>query len=354
MNPYLSHKIRYISFFAMIMVVFLHSYNIDLKQGLTSLNLGKDFNWFLQNFISNGITRIAVPIFFCISGYLFINNANPTISDFKVKVKKRINTLLIPFLFWSIFGILFYLLLQSLPYSHQFFTKKLIRNYTVLEWLDAIFLNPIPYQLWFLRDLIIMVILSPVIYFLVKKLHVFYLIAILFFWASHHDFVFLSSEGLLFFSFGIYLRIYDPIDIKTISKQNIAYLFVAFWLIILFAKTTFEYYGYSKYIDIIFLKVSIIIGLIAFSKLYDICYSQISKSNFLENNLSYSFFIYAFHEPLLTILKKGIFVLFPKTSIYYLIVYFLTAMLAIIISIIVAKLLKKYFSLLYKISTGSR
>lgn len=336
------------------MVVFLHSYNIDLKQGLTSLNLGKDFNWFLQNFISNGITRIAVPLFFCISGYLFINSGNQTISDFKAKIKKRINTLLIPFLFWSIFGILFYLLLQSLPYSQQFFTKKLIRNYTMLEWIDAIFVNPIPYQLWFLRDLIIMVMLSPIIYFLVKKLHVFYLIAVLFFWASHHDLIFLSSEGLLFFSLGIYLRIYNPIDIETISKPNTAYLFVAFWLVILFAKTTLGYYGYPKYLDIIFLKASIIIGLVAFWKLYDICYSRISKSKFLENSLSYSFFIYAFHEPLLTILKKGIFVLFPKTSIYYLIVYFLTAMLAILISVIVAKLLKSYLKPIYNTSTGSR
>ena len=42
------------------------------------------------------ISRIAVPLFFAISGYLFFWNVT-TIDEIREKIKKRANTLLIPF-----------------------------------------------------------------------------------------------------------------------------------------------------------------------------------------------------------------------------------------------------------------
>ena len=254
MNQYLSQKIKVVSLFAMIMVVFLHSYNIDIKQGQNILVFQKDFNWFLQNFISNGLTRIAVPLFFCISGYLFVLNEKYEISEFILKIEKRMRTLVVPYLFWSVFGILLYLLLQNLPYSQGFFTKKQIVDYNFSEWIDAIFVNPIPYQLWFLRDLIIMVIISPLIYFLVKKLKLFYLAVIFLFWFFNRDSIFLSSEGLLFFSTGMFLKMYSiPIQ-QNISKRKQSVFIFSLWILVLLIKTIVRYYEYSDILDIVLLK----------------------------------------------------------------------------------------------------
>lgn len=69
-----------------------------------------------------------------------------------------IGTLFIPYLFWSLFGVLFYFTLQSLPPLQVFFTKKLIIDYSFQELINVIFNQPIPYQLWFLKDLMILVL----------------------------------------------------------------------------------------------------------------------------------------------------------------------------------------------------
>ena len=71
MNKYLSDKLKAISFILMGMVVFLHSYNIKIKFASGTGIIKQGYNSFTQDFISNGVTRIAVPLFFTISGYLF-------------------------------------------------------------------------------------------------------------------------------------------------------------------------------------------------------------------------------------------------------------------------------------------
>ena len=127
MTTYLSEKIKIISFVLILLVVQLHAYNLDLLFGKETIILNKGFNWIFQNFFSNGITRIAVPLFFIISGYLFFLQFQPTIENYFEKIKKRIKTLFIPYLIWSIIGVLLYFVLQTIPQSQSFFTNSLIK-----------------------------------------------------------------------------------------------------------------------------------------------------------------------------------------------------------------------------------
>lgn len=337
----------------MIMVVFLHSYNLDTKQMGKILHFEKDFNWFLQTFISNGFTRIAVPLFFIISGYLFVYDKKTAINELRVKIKKRIRTLLIPYLLWTILGLLVYLLLQSIPFSKPFFTNKLIIDYTFLDWVEAIIHKPIPYQLWFLRDLIVMVFLSPVIIFLVKRIKLFYLLAVLVFWILNQDTVFLTSEALLFFSTGIYLSLFQPeiLEIKTNKSRGLFIL----WFLLLFIKTGVGMLEFSQKLELLLLKSSILVGVLSFWLLYDTLTFSFDKIAKQITALSWaSFFIYVFHEPLLTIMKKAIFYGLAKDSGSYLLVYFVSPILTIAISILFALILKRYFLIPYKLLTGNR
>jgi surface polysaccharide O-acyltransferase-like enzyme len=117
---------------------------------------------FLQYFISQGLFRLPTPIFFSISGYLFFLNMKGKQSEFILKFKKRIKTIVIPYLFWSTSGVLIYFALQIIPQSRAFFNKELVINYSLLKLLNTIFFNPVPGQLWYLRDLIMLVFLSPI------------------------------------------------------------------------------------------------------------------------------------------------------------------------------------------------
>ena len=334
------------------MVVFLHSYNLDTNQGGQILYFEKDYNWFIQNFISNGITRIAVPLFFLISGYLFISNSSFTLQDYKIKISKRFRTLVIPYLFWALLGLLLYFALQSFPQSQGFFTKKLIKDYSFLEWLNAIFNEPIPYQLWFLRDLIIMVLISPLIVFCIKKLKLFFLFVVFVFWFQNQDSVFLSSEALLFFSTGIYISLFKQDFLEFKPKNASFYLII--WLLVLTLKTSLTVWNSFTWLDIIFFKISILVGIIAFWWSYDIFQKHIVNNRILNYTLEFSFFIYLAHEPLLTIIKKVLFAVLSRNSASNLIVYFSASLITIVLIIFVGKIVKSNCKSIYLFATGGR
>lgn len=350
MNSDTSQKLKVVSFALMIMVVFIHSYNINIKQNGLVLFFEKDFNWLVQNFISNGLTRIAVPLFFLISGYLFVLDKKNTFQDFLQKIKKRTKTLVFPYLIWAFLGVLLYFILQSIPQSQPFFTKQLIRDYTFLQWIKAIFVQPIPYQLWFLRDLIVMVFLSPLIFLVVIKLKLSYILVVFGFWLFNQDTLFLSSEGLLFFSVGMYISTFkkDLIDLK--FKKAGLLLFV--WIVLLISKTFIGFSNPNQLAEMLLLKASILAGIVAFWSVYDRCNFKIST--FGEKFVGYSFFLYLFHEPFLTIVNKLLFSQLPKLPAYYLVVYFTAPIFTISVSVIIGWLLREKFSAFYRILTGNR
>lgn len=336
----------------MIMVVFLHSYNLDLMQVNSLLLLEKDYNWLIQNFISNGITRIAVPLFFLISGFLFVRGSTFTLEDYKVKIAKRSKTLVIPYLFWTLLGLLLYFIMQIIPQSQGFFTKKLIVDYDFTEWLNAIFNEPIPYQLWFLKDLIVMVFLSPLIIFLVKKLKMLYLGIIFIFWMLSQDTVFLTSEALLFFSIGIYGSVFQPKSIALRSKK--VYLLLLVWVLILTLKTVLPLFSDNNLLECILLKASILIGIVAFWLFLDRFANRLATNKVFLFGMTFSFFIYLFHEPLLTIVKKALFKAVSFSSFTSLIIYLVAPLITILVCVFVGVIFKALAKSLYLFSTGGR
>ncbi|MGM9685625.1 MAG: acyltransferase family protein, partial [Bacteroidaceae bacterium] len=102
MTPYLSDKIRLLSFFSIIMVLFIHSSFQETAECIQ----GMSFNINLQYFISQMLCRCAVPLFFCISGYLFFLHTESGIKAVLVKMRKRFGTLVIPFIVSIIFFLL--------------------------------------------------------------------------------------------------------------------------------------------------------------------------------------------------------------------------------------------------------
>jgi surface polysaccharide O-acyltransferase-like enzyme len=354
MTEYLSQKIKAVSFSAIIMVVVLHCYNRDLYQSSEIYDETKNFNWFAQTIISYGITRIAVPLFFIISGYLFFFTFKGN-ADFVVKIKKRFHTLLIPYLFWVLFGIVFYYLLQSVPQTQGFFTKKLIKDYSSYDFFEAIFLKIIPYQFWFIRDLIVLTLLSPLLYFIIKKINFWFLLIVFPFWILTLDNIFFTSESILFFCFGIYLSIHNPEIVKKIFTKNIILSLIFCWIFLLALKTFFQVENLSPIWIQIWHKTAILVGIFAFWFLYDLLFKSshvfINKFNFL---FKFTFFIYAFHEPILTIIKKGMFYIFGKEEKMRILIYFISPIVTILICLIAGMVLRNLIPRVFKIITGNR
>ncbi|SFR62196.1 acyltransferase family protein [Maribacter stanieri] len=356
MNKYLSDKLKSISFVLMVMVVFLHSYNVGIKYNTEIVQTDQDINWFLQNAISKGFTIIAVPLFFIISGYLlFLNLTNGKLKTFLPKFKKRLKTLVVPYLFWSLYGLAFIFILQTIPISRPYFNNELIVEYSLLKLLNAIFINPVPYQLWFVRDLIILILLSPILYRLIKVFKTISLVLFLCTWLFEFNFVIFSNEALFFFTVGLYIAINKISLYQPILKKNYA-LLILFWITIVLVKTTLILYKVENECIIIGLnKLSILIGVLSLWGCYDYKFenTDISRSKIFPI-FQYSFFLYAFHEPLLSIFRKGFQNLLGASEISSISAYILAPIITILISITLAYFIKKNAHKLYSIITGGR
>lgn len=141
-----------------ILVTYAHSYGA-IREGYSLLGSGWDSYEILKILVSQTLVKVAVPAFFIMSGYLFFANVEEFTKEiYWQKIRRRIKTLLIPYIIWNL---MMAIKLNSLG--------------TILSGLWT----PINMPLWFLRDLMIVTLATPILYILIKKLG-WWLIAILF------------------------------------------------------------------------------------------------------------------------------------------------------------------------------
>ena len=354
MNTYLSDKLKVISFISMVLVVFLHAYNLVVRLKTGPVVLDRGYNFFIQEFISQGMGRIAVPLFFTISGYLFFLGAKGNLAGFGDKIRKRFKTLFIPFLFWSLWSLLLCYLFQLLPPPRIFFANQLVRDYTTTKLLSTIFIHPIAYQLWFLRDLMIMVLLSPLIFWVVQRLKFLPLFLLMLSWFYNANLLLIANEALFFFAFGASLALHQTdILLKQVGSRITLFASVS-WVGLIVAKMSLVYFNHPQNTVVFILvhKLGILFGMLALWGIYDQVL-QYKKEGLLKL-AAYSFFIYAFHEPFIIILKPALFTLLGKGALNSLLVYIFAPLISILLGIFVAAQLKRTYPSFYGWITGGR
>ncbi len=358
MEKLISKKITIISLLSMIMVIYIHSYNIvnsDVKLFFQPENALSTFNVFLQNLISFGIAKVAVPIFFIISGFLFFNNFS--MKTYKQKVLKRYYTLFIPYIFWSFLAVFIYFILQSIPGTHNFFKNTLIVNYTLPQLTDITWVNPRNIPLWFLRDLMFLIVLSPIIFYFVRNHTKLYFILIIFLWffieQQPAPFSYYKVEPVFFFSLGAYISLINKnlLSIK-INNKGLVWLFM-FYFVLLFTKTALiTLHTSNSEIMILWLhKFSILFGIIIFWFLLD---RYLTENRYLMFLSKFTFLYFVFHEPALMILQKGLYAILGKTIFVSINLYIFLPIFMIFFLTILGIVMKKYMPKTINILTGNR
>lgn len=181
----------------------------------------------------------SVPVFFFISGFLFFNNTNAwNIDVWRNKIKRRIHSLFIPYIIWNIYAILFLWVAMECGMTAYMaagtkFTPSLtnILNcfWTYDNALTGIYrptIFPINVALWYVRDLIIICLITPLIYPALKKFPIPTIIALFAAW------VFIDSHyaiSLFFFSLGAYYGIHKK-RLHSLRVRETAIFVAAYFL----------------------------------------------------------------------------------------------------------------------------
>ena len=95
-GQFTSQKFKFWVFASMIMLLFVHSYNLN-ERYLRPFSIVREqltFDSFLQYFLSNGLFRFFIPILFSISGYLYATqDARSLCTENKKTISQHIYTL---------------------------------------------------------------------------------------------------------------------------------------------------------------------------------------------------------------------------------------------------------------------
>ena len=360
-EQHLSKVISFLRFPLCVAVVYIHSRPLDYMNGIYPLTER------IYQIISVNIAGIAVPMFFFVSGFLFFYKVEQfNIDVYKYKMKKRFYSLIIPYLFWNLFIICMLFLMEFFFPELMSGKHKLISDYKIEDFFYAFWntnlinseVNPMPSpicgQFWFLRDLIVMCICSPIFYFVIncfKKVPVLFLGLLSILWLSGLWFpihIGLGLTGCIFFSMGAYFSITK----RNFLDEMTPYLKWALLLYILLVIVQNIFIDKEQY-NLCLHRLDILCGIVV---VFGLLSSAIKKNKVHENKLltDSNFFIYAFHGAALSLITKLLLKFLPiDTDVEILCLYILAPIIVILLSIFIYSILKKYFPLFVRYTCKS-
>ena len=305
-----------------ILVVFVHSFGADIDvselhaSGLTGLAVYD----YIRLFFSVVIARSAVPIFFIISGYLLflkVEEYNKTV--YISKLRKRWHSLVIPYFSWIVLLILWTLMFkvggillhgkpwvgildyfQNNGYLHMLWDSSVWEERTTWLGIETHNSGPALLPFWYMRDLIIMVVISPAIYWFIKKVKFVFIILLLAIYTFDIKCSLISGTlacASLFFSIGAYFALKKLDFTEALWKWRHLICPIA---ILLMIYQTYSGSAMGNTMSLMIHPWLVIIQSFAIIIVASVLcrYQKVYETN--KKLARYSFFIYAFHPFILT------------------------------------------------------
>ena len=163
-SKHFSSVVTSLRFPLILLVVLIHT------QPVPPESLGNDHSLYVYvaTLIKEVFTRMAVPAFFVFSGYYAFKGKNleqtPT---YLSETKKRVWTLIVPYLIWNLIFIPASIASESLA-AYVGLPRTESFDFEWAKLIDYLWFAPINYPLWFVRDLIVLTLITPVIHFVLR------------------------------------------------------------------------------------------------------------------------------------------------------------------------------------------
>ncbi|MCM1322108.1 MAG: acyltransferase [Bacteroides sp.] len=369
-----SKRITSLRFPLAVLVVCIHN-NFTAESIAESVQKGaapmlfvqSEFGVWVQRLLSSGIAVCAVPLFFLFAAYLFEKKGD----SFSVMLAKKSRSLLLPYAAWFAVGVLYYgplklLAARFLP-SLLATPEKTIFSQTAADWAEfavgfrlgsAADKQGMPLfaiQFWFVRDLMILMLFSPLLVRAAKRFPTAVVfLASLFYVCGNIPADDHAPTALFFFTAGIFWAEYDIDLFGSIDKVKWSEALFAFVLSFVFchADVFGADAGASRFFDCSLTIASCVLALK--------CSQAIAGNNrwfaFASRLSKYSFFLYAVHIPVvLGVVQKVWLMLFPmKNAFFCLAEYLFVSALTVLIGTALGAVLKKICPPVFAVFNGGR
>ncbi len=349
----------------MMSLVYVHAYNLHPRDLLPWTPVEEPFSatTYLQYFLANGLLRFRIPILFAISGYLFAHKDGS--APHIVRVLSRVRTLVIPFVAWCALGLIFVWMLEQFATTRQLVLAAnivrfdpefpLVSNYTPKQVLLCFILAPVPFQLWFIRSLFIYNLCYPWLRTAVDRVPRLYFAVAGVLWLTgwvQPRYQLVEGSGLLFFAFGIWLRRRN-VDVQTVPSWFRPWPLLGLWLALIGVKTGLAFYLKEPpvFLMSILYRTAELLGIfILWFGTGALVRGAMRQAWFIWLT-SFSFIIYAMHEPLFSYVSEGVMARWPDHSF---LVFALLPPVVIAAVVGVGALLRRLAPGVYALLTGGR
>ena len=337
-NQNIRKKITLLNFILCVVILVYHSNCARAMQYEY-----RDFFYYLSDCLTL-FGHCAVPTFFALSAFLFYRNFS--IDKYGEKMKSRFKSLVLPYLIWNTIYCVLFVSFHYIPLIEQ--NVNTTFPFNPIENLTGILSSKFT-PLWFVRNLIIYVICSPLIYYIIKNRYIG-LTAVcttaainMFFFTFAYKSVF---HWLPIYLVGAYVGHHYSAKLMTsiFRSRMIALFFLLIFTIAYTALVSFKN-------DLTFFIYRFLSPICIWVLLdYLIHYDRQEERDYYK----YSFFIYANHFFILTALQRIIINVIPTPQIAFGINYLLIPPIVLFLLIITVRGLKKFFPKFYSVSVGGR
>ena len=299
MNKQESSALNIVRFVMSIGIVFLHSYTtVQMYPFLQEMPVYQG----VSRVFSMQFGEMGVPSFFLISGFLFFCGYQQTVDCYRYKMRKRFFSLLIPYLFWNAFIILLFYVAECVPGIRNLFNDghELVHDFSLKDYFSAFWAMdngyPMLSQLWFVRNLILLALGTPIVYLYVRYTKLFGVILFGIVWILTPGQAY-SYSSLFYYCLGAWFSINGLSLIDSVSKFAKP-LFIGFPIILILDPfldgTPLGFYFHrTQTLTGVFFVLALTAWLLKKGKIRDIAFLSGS-----------SFFLYVAHDPMLRFIRK--------------------------------------------------
>ena len=299
-----SEVITAMRFPLMVLLLFAHVLpmtSVPIEMNLSEMNIYH----IVSEGISHNLSRIRNPLFFFFSGFFFFRKLEKWSTGFyRSQLKKRIRSLLLPYLLWNI-------LMIAAIYIKNYASVSLLSMEPGEEllslkntpWYILFWHTPANYPMWFLRDLLCMSVLAPLFYLFFRYLKIYGMLILLILYLSgwETNIAGLSMSAIMFFGAGAYMGIYKKNMLEFCSKFR--YTAAIATLVFLCCATVSN----GRELHVYIVRIYVLFGIVTAFNLMDWLINRETWKKLLCKLSATVFFIYAAHEIYIINWTKGFF-----------------------------------------------
>lgn len=340
MRKEISEKIKVLSFFMTCAMVFYHAPKPDSAFAMGAFDEGVNN---LINYMTSTMGTLVMSYFFTVTGFLMFHNFS--LKTYPIKIKRRLFSLLIPYVLWQCIIVVIDVFQKQYVFSMPDFLQK---TFCLVAW-------PIDGAMWYVYAVFLMALISPIVLLLLKNKKVgwFFILAVII-WVEARDrisnpiVVQIITHGYvsnILFYLPCYLvgAFYGKFADENTTSDSLIYILSAVFMAFLLEGT---FNGMLSHTTIKMMPMAI---------LYLLPVCSVLKNKWI---YSVTFLMYAIHQPLIGDLWSPVVRVYREISlpatVHNIFTKVIILSIDIILAIVIYTVLKKIAPKVLKALTGNR